>query len=195
MNDTELTEFSYTIYDTIALDDLEEGDKLHAYTLNPNPSRYNSKIVEKQYAQIFYALLHVAPKVFSKFCFTPELTELGNVHIHGWYVIKDRVKYHKFWLPKSKSMGFVRIKYKDITEEWFEYIEKDMDFMNEMIEDLPVPYTHKDKTPYLKYWNSKKQMESVRRYEVLKKKGPKVKRSVVDYFSFDEKIEFDSEDE
>lgn len=179
-SDSEEVENVYSLFNQEALMDVPEEDTVYAYTLNPNPKVYKSVDVNKQYSQIFMLLLQKAPKVFKHFSFTPELTQQGNIHIHGWFTIKDKVKYYKWFLPKSKCLGFVVVKNK-VDEKWYEYIEKDMDFMNEIIEDLPVPYTHKDTIPYLKQWNEKRKCASYARYVTKSMKGPPVKRLITDY--------------
>lgn len=117
-----------------------KGDKV-AFTWVPNPNRYNSVIPKCQYKALLGHVLLASNRVFSDFKFFPELTKEGNIHIHGTFIIKDYVKYYKYFLPKCKQFGFVKVKCKDVDEKWDEYIEKDEDMMTEILADLPVPLT------------------------------------------------------
>lgn len=135
----------YTMFANEASDQLDEIDMLNvrAFTWSPNPLRFPSTSPSKQYKSLLNWVLLKSHKMFSKFCFTPELSEMGNVHIHGWFIIKDRIKYHKWFIPRCKAAGYVQIKYKNIDEKWFEYIKKDISYMNELFEErLPVPLTN-----------------------------------------------------
>lgn len=41
---------------------------------------------------------------------TPELTEQGRLHWHGWLEVKDKIKFYRNFLPQNKRHGFVMIK-------------------------------------------------------------------------------------
>lgn len=56
----------------------------------------------------------------------PEMTQQGNVHIHGKLHIKDKYKWYHSTLPSLKRTGYVCIKTK-INKKWDDYITKDLD--------------------------------------------------------------------
>lgn len=115
-----------------------------AFTLNPNPKKYNTDDPLEQYAIVIQNVLsHQSLKDSCKsYYIYPELTENGNVHIHGYLFVKDRIKFYRSFLPLCKRMGHTKIKTKNIDSKWVEYCQKDQDLMTEMMEpQLPVPYT------------------------------------------------------
>lgn len=117
------------------------GEVLHAFTWVPNPNKYNSVIPKCQYKALLGHVLLASDRIFKYFKFFPELTKEGNIHIHGYYTIKDLVKYYKYFLPKCKQFGFVKIKCRDINQKWFDYCAKDSNMMKELFPELPVPLT------------------------------------------------------
>lgn len=134
------------IYDT----DISEK-KVKLFTWTPDPSRYPTSKPHEQYKIILQLILLQSHKVFSTFAFTPELNDNGNIHIHGWYVIKDKVKYHKYYLPKMKGFGYVKIDNCNSKKALEDYYKKDIELMNEMMYeyDLPIPLTHVNIKAYL----------------------------------------------
>jgi len=125
--------------------DVYNTDIVYFFTWSPNPARYPSSTPSDQYKVLLDLVLLKTDKLFHQFAFTPELTEAGNIHIHGFYVIKDKVKYYKWFLPKIKSFGNTRIE-RMRRQYWrnaIDYLVKDCTMMNEIFENkLPVPLTH-----------------------------------------------------
>lgn len=133
----------YAYFGYEADEDIFDTDTVYLYTWAPNPARYPTTKPYEQYRILLDLVLLNADKVFRTFAFSPEMTCNGNVHIHGWYTIKDAVKYFKWWLPKCKQFGFVKVdKMRD--KSALEYYKKDIDLMNELMDeyDLPIPLTH-----------------------------------------------------
>lgn len=128
----------------------EEG--IHAFTLNPNPKKYKSTDPCEQYATLLQCLFKYKylNACFEEYYFVPELTENGNVHIHGYYKIKDKVKYYRWFLPACKAWGFIKVKSKNIDDEWIEYVNKTIEEMKEIMENYPVPMTRKTLEVYKK---------------------------------------------
>jgi len=96
-------------------------------------------------------------KYFMKFyqcmtCFviSPELTQNGNIHYHGWFQLRDRVRWFKQVLPSMKYSGYVKIDpvRKDLRAA-LKYYKKDILFADEFFADIcvPVPITHHDIIP------------------------------------------------
>lgn len=110
-------------------EEYSECTNLSAFTLNPDPSRYNSDDPVVQYEQllqdIFLKEKHMCA-TFSVYAFVPEMTENGNVHIHGYYIVKDRVKYYRWFLPKCKSWGYIKVKTTNVNKKWLTYCQKEV---------------------------------------------------------------------
>lgn len=138
--------------------EINQQFNFHAFTWNPDPAKYPSGKPEDQYRCLLDHCLLAAFKCFSYFCFVPELTKSGNTHIHGWYIIKDNISYHKWFLPQCKRLGFVLVKaqsnkQKVIPEEWQNYLLKEMED-NVIIygEKMPIPLTHNNYQQFKKLW-------------------------------------------
>jgi len=131
-----------------------------AFTWVPDPLRYNSPRPKCQYQALLAHILLTANRVFSTFTFFPELTKQGNIHIHGYYEVKDYVKYFTLFLPKCKQLGFIKVKWKNVNTNWHTYCAKDKKLMKEVLgSKFPVPLTDKN----------------CRDYKHLKRKRPSVK--------------------
>lgn len=147
----------YTAFCEEAQDDIDEIDMTNAlaFTWTPDPMKYPSSEPRKQYKCLLKHILLSAFKYFRVFCFVPELNLNGNVHIHGWYIVKDKIGYFKNFLPKCRQLGFVLIKNK-INEQWFEYVNKEIDDSLQVIgDDMPIPLTHLNVYSYKDIWTKK----------------------------------------
>lgn len=104
-----------------------------ALTWAPDPSLYRSTDPLSQWKTCM-TYLQIARRFSKDFMFCPELTNSGNVHIHGYYVIDDGIKYFKKFLPTIKKYGFVYIKPIDDMDIWLAYMTKEQDFMQNYFE-------------------------------------------------------------
>lgn len=83
----------------------------------------------------------------SQFEINPEFNANGNLHYHGYFVLKDKVRWYRSVLPKLKYNGLVKIdRVKHDLSKSMEYCRKDNLMMKQIIKKYPVPYTHLDKT-------------------------------------------------
>lgn len=116
-----------------------------AITISPDPAWYVSTDPERQYDQLWNMLLRHSNKVFKRYIFTPGLTKQGNIHVHGAFVIGDRKKYYKFWLPKAKRLGIpkyaVKFNSKELDDNWLEYLYKNHDECVGIIDECPIIFT------------------------------------------------------
>lgn len=129
-----------------------------AFTLNPNPAAYRSPIPSDQYRALLHALFanKQIRHTFETFTFFPELTVAGNVHIHGYYVIRDPIKYYNWFLPAAKRLGYCCIKGRDITEKWAEYCTKSFSAIRDLMDDdLPIPIDNASQPLYKKILKAK----------------------------------------
>lgn len=133
-----------------AQDDVDEVDMINlvAFTWSPHPDKYPSYEPRKQYKSLLKHILLCANKWFRIFCFIPEINKNGNIHIHGWYIIKDNIAYFKHFLPRCRQLGFVLLKHK-VDHAWFDYCDKEVSLTIQVVgDDLPVPLTHKNIKEY-----------------------------------------------
>lgn len=177
-------DFQKNYYGAFCLEAEEDVDDIDimsvkAFTWTPDPAKYPSYIPRKQYKSLLKHVLLTAYKYFSKFVFIPELNENGNVHIHGWFIIKNRIGFYKNFLPKCKEYGYtlVKDKYHDksIDKGWFDYCSEEIEETVSIVgKDLPIPLTHINYECYKKLWSHKSGIKNVKRHPVMK--------SVLEYF-------------
>lgn len=77
----------------------------------------------------------------------PEFNQNGNLHYHGYFRLKDKVKWYKVVLPKMKYNGLIKInKVEQDLSKALEYCRKDRELMLKCISHK-IPFTHTDKKP------------------------------------------------
>jgi len=164
--------------------DVEAGKVIIAFTCNPLPLRFNTHDPVLQYEKCMMYFLRYAPSVFEHYCFIPELTVQGNVHIHGFYTVKNPGKYYTVFLPKAKRLGFCKIKTERVDNGWLDYIHKSLPLMVEVMGSslVPVPYTDEDDTDYLKQRTLKQTYDRLLR----KPKYKPIQRHITDYIVVDD---------
>lgn len=110
---TERTDMSNDSYrDT--WNEIDELEKVILITWTPNDRFYAyNKYGANDYNLQWRTMLNVlceAPRCCSLFAFMPEISPEGRLHMHGWFIVKDKVKYHKSFLPSLKRGGFIKKK-------------------------------------------------------------------------------------
>lgn len=116
--------------------------------------------------------------VFEDYVFLPEVNTNGDIHIHGMYLVKDKIKYYKWFLPACKQWGFVMCKQGKVDEKWETYIYKDIFLMIDMLPGLPVPLNPISREEY-SAWKEVKVKTTMR---LTKKKYIRHKGKITDYF-------------
>lgn len=175
--------------------DCEDGQVIHAFTWNPNPARYGTNDVDKQYAKLL-RIISKHSRCFHHFCFVPELTQQGNIHIHGFYTVIDPIKYHKGFLKSCKNFGHVVIKNTRVDDDWRKYVKKDYDNMHYIIsDDLPYPYTDQDDQKYHLRFVSEVFDKYIytKRKRNLNKPQKMVQKYITDYVEFIDSESLDSD--
>lgn len=158
-----------TAYVSIAEDaeaDIYDTDHVVLFTWNPNPAFYPTTSPRDQYKILLDLMIKNCKQLFSSFAFAPELTHDGNVHLHGWYVVKDKVKYFKYFIPKLKSLGFMKLAKMKNKNALSWYYKKTIEEMNAIIgDDLPIPLTHQNVEAYLEtgLYKIKKRLQHYKR--------------------------------
>lgn len=112
-----------------------------AFTLSVNPARYKCVDPYDQYKALLTSIFgrkKLMKKTFSEFTFYPELNIQGNVHLHGFYKVKNKISYFRWFIPACKHWGFVMIKGR-VDDNWLAYIMKDSEENAQLFDDLPYP--------------------------------------------------------
>lgn len=152
--------YSFALMNIIANDICENLnlEAFKAFTWSPNPNLYRSNDPIAQYRTCLRWLYAANPDSCLKhFVFTPELTQNGNIHLHGYFFIKDPIKFYRRFLPMLKSKGNTYIKDR-VDDNWlYEYMTKSVVLMANLMadEDVPIPLYDDNYFDYhLKYFMS-----------------------------------------
>lgn len=147
-----------------AVNDVTPVDTIYFFTLSPRPSKLHYE-QQLNYAQHIWETLFDIHQVMDKFCIIPELNQNGNIHYHGWFSIKDLYRYNRYWLPRMKKVGFVKVskcKVNFLSDSIpYAYHLKDFDEMVSQMYPFPIPLTHstyrniKNVVNYVKYNTNK----------------------------------------
>lgn len=134
-----------------AENDIEPNETMYLFTWTPNPKKYRSTNPRCQWKQLCKGYLVSATcRCFEKYCLLPELNTNGNVHVHGWFILKDYSKWFSFWLPKIKRVGYVKIC--EATDNFLPlfYYKEDIPKLWEMFKHLPYPMSHCNECDHIK---------------------------------------------
>lgn len=85
-------------------------------------------------------------RCMSEFEIYPEFNSSGNLHYHGWYIVKDAKKWFAHLLPELKHKGFVKINEVKHTLDK-SYISKDCNLMSFILDEYgigSIPFTIKN---------------------------------------------------
>lgn len=166
-------DFDYDCLCFEAENDIYNTDQVILFTWSPDPKKYPSAEPRKQYKFVICWLLANARKCMSTFSFVPELNLSGNVHIHGWYVVRDKISYYKWFLPRARQLGFVKVNLMQSKEALNYYRKEINDTVQILGDNLPIPLTHCNWMNYRKIYTKVK----------LKHKTEYKLNSVIDYFN------------
>lgn len=80
-------------------------------------------------------------KCMERFEVNSEFNKNGNLHYHGYFILKDKYRWYKIILPKMKYHGFIKInKVENDLEKAMVYCRKDRELMSKIIEH-DIPFT------------------------------------------------------
>lgn len=133
--------------------DIFDTDEVWLLTWTPAPWKYPSNDCIEQFKMSLFWILKLIPLCWKTFCITPELSEAGNIHWHGWFVMKDKIKYYRQLLPRIRALGYEKIrKARNVKKALSkEYHRKSLKFMVQLLDqDLPITHLNIDK--YLMKW-------------------------------------------
>lgn len=130
-----------------AWNDIEDYDKVILITWNPKPRFYNydhngDNDFEMQWRTMLDKLFE-ANRCCSRYAFVAEVSDAGKLHMHGFLVVSDKIKYYKKFLPTLRANGFIKIP-KANSHKWktFKYHVKEVDFTSDLIKDSSIVLTH-----------------------------------------------------
>jgi len=118
-------------------------------TWNPKPRFYNyDKYGDNDFDVQWVTMLDVllrANRCCSNYAFVAEISELGKLHMHGFLVVSDKIKYLRSFLPTLRKNGFISVS-KASSHGWktFKYHVKDIPNTCELIKKFPIVLTKKN---------------------------------------------------
>lgn len=130
-----------------AWSDITTDDTVTLITWSPKPrfidyDKHGDNDYNMQWMTMLDVLLNVN-RCSSKYAFVAEITDVGRLHMHGFIVITDKVKYHKSFLPSLKRNGFIKVD-KASSNNWktFKYHVKEINITPQYITEYPVVLNH-----------------------------------------------------
>lgn len=139
----------------IAETEIGREDDVQYFTWNPNDKKlgYFKTHTDKWDAMYIKVLIDFR-LCMSKYCIVPEVSEVGRLHCHGWYVKKDNIKYHKRVLPKLNRYGqFKPSKRRSANGDY--YYKKTSDDIREIVPRCILPLSHLSEQDCYTYYLTK----------------------------------------
>lgn len=84
---------------------------------------------------------HKFLRCMKQFAVVPELSDAGRLHAHGWFIIGDKVKWHKAVLPYFKALGMFKMNKMNSLQALY-YYQKDLNETFNILTDDYFPFTH-----------------------------------------------------
>lgn len=126
----------------VCQDDIDYSiDTVYLFTWNPNKKLMPDN---DQYLLKWETMICKILKQFTRcmkwYCIMPEVSDMGRVHCHGWFVIGDKIKWLKSIKPTLQMHGHCKFnKLRHVNG--FNYYVKDIDVASNYFSDY-YPYCH-----------------------------------------------------
>lgn len=118
----------------------------YLFTYSPRDITLNPTYTYMDHINTYFWGWH---KCMATFEVNPEFNQNGNLHYHGYFIIKDKYRWYKSILPKMKYNGLIKInKVVDDLSKAIEYCRKDRELMEKII-DHKIPFTEQDKIKHI----------------------------------------------
>lgn len=100
---------------------------VYFFTWNPN----DKKICADDYNNKWMTMITKCLKYFNScmlyYCVVPEVSDAGRLHCHGWFIIKDKIKWVKRVKPLLEQNGRFKMSKQKVKGEGFYYYKKDIE--------------------------------------------------------------------
>lgn len=127
-----------TIAEDEALNDLRT---IYLFTWNPKDSFAQCDDPTSKWDTMICRILKHFKRCMSYYAIVPEFSDQGRLHCHGWFIIKDKIKWVKSVLPLVKRSGFMKMN-KMRSSKAFEYMKKELEETQSILHDSLLPFTH-----------------------------------------------------
>lgn len=172
-----------------------EVDTVYLITWNPKPSFYGydtagyNNFDVQWWTMIRQLCKHI--RCLEKYALVPEVSDCGKLHLHGWYVVKDKRKYKRGFLPSLRATGFIKIG-KVNKHQWKTYRYHIKDLNDGSTAELmdPVVLTHNTHDVIKQYYDRIELFAPV-----VETKSEKLRKSVLTYLAKEIADEDDTSEE
>lgn len=124
----------------------ERNGEAYLFTYSPRDVTLNPTYSFMNHINLYFWSWH---KCMESFEVNPEFNQNGNLHYHGYFIIKDKYKWYHNVLPKMKYNGFIKINI--VVDDLFkalDYCRKDRELMIRSI-DHKIPFTEEDRIKHI----------------------------------------------
>jgi len=161
-------------------------DEVYLFTWNPKDKFFpDGDNYPLKWDTMLVRVIKHLNRCMSKFCIVPEVSDQGRLHVHGWFVISDKIKWNKSVRPKIQRHGFMKMnRLKHVNG--FGYYKKDM---NSLGGYLPGRIT------VITKWNLKEALsECLHRTWTNHKELIQYRKNILDYCTYETEDELASPD-
>lgn len=135
----------YVTYINEQWDDVDPNRTVHLITWNPKPRFYaslnedGSINYDTQWCEMLNLLQH-CKRCCDIYSLVAEISADGKLHMHGFYQVFDKIKYHKSFLPSLTRNGFIKHnKANSLQRKVIKYHKKDIYDTIEHLNDQSIP--------------------------------------------------------
>lgn len=140
---SEISEASVLELCEICEDDIDYTyDVVYMITWNPNKYLCGTACSnELKWDSMILKVLQHFRSCMKKYVLQPEFDDTGRLHLHGWFVLYDKIKWLKKVLPTMRRFGFEKIT-KVKSSDWEYYYKKEIDETVKLLPHYRLPLCH-----------------------------------------------------
>jgi len=143
-------------------------DTVYLFTWNPSNTFWGDQndYIGKWDNMVCKILKHLI-RCMSKYCIVPEISDAGRLHCHGWFVIKDKIKWNKSVRATIERHGIFKMN-RMRSLNALHYYKKDIKITLNFL---------KDRSGVISHLNIKEVLKELRTTVLLEAKGLEARRS------------------
>lgn len=119
-------------------------DSVYLFTLNCSKKLCSDATPHRlKWETMIVLILKKFHRCMKYYCVMPEISLQGRLHCHGWFVIKDNIKWQRGVLPTMKSYAPYGVKITKLKNvNGFKYYKKDILDTQEILSGVTLPLCH-----------------------------------------------------
>lgn len=131
-------EKSFHMAEDDALSDLRP---IYLFTWNPKDSFTNDDEPIRKWDTMLIRVLKHFKRCMQYYAVMPEISDQGRLHCHGWFIIKDKIKWIKSVLPLIKRNGHFKMNKMKVPKALY-YYKKDAEDTQGILHTSTLPFSH-----------------------------------------------------